>query len=323
MRFILNQEGMVTFSRFFAGCGRWLLIMGVLSSAFSAEPATAQAGTKLQVVATTTIIGDVVRQIAEDLIELTVLLPPNADPHSYEPVPRDIAAISGSDVTFINGFNFEESLVSALEGLADEVEVVTVSDGITPLKFVDILAEGEHDPEDQFDPHVFQNPLNVMVWTQNIQAALSAADPAHAELYQANADLYRRYLGQLDTWTQQRVAEIPAENRKLVTDHDTFGYFADHYGFELVGAVIPSISTVSEPSARELAALEDAIRGLGAKAIFVGNTVNPSLAQQVADDTGTQLVFVYSDSLGASGEPGDTYLNFMKYNVNAVVGALK
>lgn len=307
----------------FAGFGRWLLMVCVLTIALNPGPTVAQQRVRIQVAATTTIIGDVVRQIAGGLIELTVLLPPNADPHSYEPVPRDIAAISGSDVTFINGFNFEESLVSALEGLADEVKVVTVSDGITPLEFVDMLGEGGHDPEDQFDPHVFQNPLNVAVWAQNIEVALSAADPANAEVYQANADLYRGYLERLDAWAQERIAQIPAGDRKLVTDHDTFGYFADHYGFELVGAVIPSISTVSEPSARDLAALEDAIRGLNAKAIFVGNTVNPGLAQQVANDTGTQLVFVYSDSLGASGEPGDTYLNFMKYNVNAIVSALK
>jgi len=161
------------------------------------------------------------------------------------------------------------------------------------------------------------------VWTQNIEYALSAADPANARTYQANADLYRRYLEQLDTWIKERVDEIPAGDRKLVTDHDTFGYFADHYGFELVGTVIPGVSTLSEPSARDLAALEDAIRSLNTKAIFVGNTVNPSLAQQVANDTGTQLVFVYSDSLSAAGEPGDSYLNFMKYNVNAIVSALK
>lgn len=310
-------------SAFFARCGRWLFIVGLLSSPFGAGPASAQAEAKLQAVATTTIIGDVVRQIAGGLIELTVLLPPNADPHSYEPVPRDIAAISGSDVTFVNGFNFEESLIPVLEGLAGEVEVVTVSDGITPLEFADVPGQEAQGPQNRFDPHVFQNPLNVVVWTRNIEAALSVADPANAELYQANADLYRRYLGQLDGWINERVGQIPVGDRKLVTDHDTFAYFADHYGFELVGAVIPSISTVSEPSARDLAALEDAVRGLSAKAIFVGNTANSNLARQVANDTGTRLVFVYSDSLSAVGEPGDTYLNFMKYNANAIAGALK
>src|SRR5574337_1308420 len=189
MRFFLNLgEGVVTFSRPFAGFWRWLLIICILACALGAGSAMAKTGAKLQVVATTTLIGDVVRQIAGDMIDLSILLPPNADPHSYEPVPQDIAAISRSDVTFINGFNFEESLVPTLEGLAGEVSMVTVSDGIAPLEFVGILGEGEHATKGQFDPHVFQNPLNVAVWTHNIEAALSAADPANAEVYQANAD---------------------------------------------------------------------------------------------------------------------------------------
>lgn len=293
----------------------------VLWVALAAGVAWAPPQEKLRVVTTTTFIGDVVRQIAENMIDLRVLLPTGADPHAYEPVPQDIAAISESDVTFINGFDFEQTLIPALAGLAGEVSVVTVSDGVMPLALSAVA--GAHDGQGRFDPHVFHNPLNVLVWARNIENALSAADPANAALYQANADLYRRYLQQLDAWTRGRVDDIPAGGRKLVTDHDTFAYFADHYGFELVGAVIPSISTVSEPSARELAALEDAIRRVNAKAIFVGNTVNASLARQVASDTGTQLVFVYSDSLSAPGEPGDTYLNLMKYNVNAIVGALK
>jgi manganese/iron transport system substrate-binding protein len=167
------------------------------------------------------------------------------------------------------------------------------------------------------------DPNNVKVWVSNIEQALSKADPAHASTYQANAEKYRQSLVELDQWAQQQVGQLPQPNRLLATDHQDFGYFANRYGFKQIGAIIPSFSTLSEPSAQELAALEDAIRALGARAIFVDKSVNPSLAQRVADDTHTQLIMVYSGSLSEAGGPAATYLDFMRYNVRAIVNALK
>ncbi len=150
-----------------------------------------------------------------------------------------------------------------------------------------------------------------------------SADPAHAAEYAANADAYINELTALDAWIREQVAQIPEANRRLVTEHATFGYFAARYGFEQVGAIIPSLSTGSSPSAQELAKLEDTIRASGVKAIFVGSTVSPDLSRRVADDTGVQLVPLFTDSLSAAGGGADSYLAFMRYNVTAIVEALK
>lgn len=162
-----------------------------------------------------------------------------------------------------------------------------------------------------------------MVWVENIRAALSALDPENAETYAANADDYLAQLAELDAEIRARVAEIAPENRKLVTDHGTFSYFAMDYGFEVVGSVIPSFSTVASPSAQELAALQDQIAAENVQAIFVGTTVNAALAQRIAEDMGIELVNLYSDSLSAADGPASTYLDFMRYNVDRIVEALR
>ena len=175
----------------------------------------------------------------------------------------------------------------------------------------------------EFDPHVWHNPANVILWTENIAEALSVQDPANAATYRANADAYITELQELDTWIEAQIAQIPEANRRLVTEHGTLGYFATRYGLEVVGAAIPGFSTLAQPSAQELAALADAIHDLDVKAIFVGNTVNPNVASQIAQDTGIQLIPIYTDSLSPADGPAATYLAFMRFNVEAIVAALK
>jgi ABC-type Zn uptake system ZnuABC Zn-binding protein ZnuA len=167
------------------------------------------------------------------------------------------------------------------------------------------------------------DPNNVRVWTRNIAAALSDLDPANAAAYQANAERYDQTLQALDAWAQEQVALVAPENRQMVVDHDAFSYFTQRYGFETVGTVVPGYSTMSASSAQELAQLEDAIRQLGVKAVFVGSTVNPALAERVAADTGTQLVFLFTGSLSEPGGGAETYEDFVRHNVNAIVEALK
>jgi len=288
---------------------------------------------KLRVVATTTIVADVLSQVAGDLVDLSVLLPPGSDPHGFSPTPQDIAAVADADLVFANGAGLEEFLTPLLENAGGGAEVVHASEGIDFLEF-----DGEHDEdlgegqaEDQgedhhhegIDPHVWFDPNNVVVWVDNFVAALAAADPDNAAIYTANGESYKAELESLHAWIEAQVALIPQANRLLVTDHRVFGYFAARYGFEQVGAVVPGYSTLSEPSAEELATLEDAIRAFQVKAILVGETVNPNLAQRVADDTGTQIVLVYTGSLSAADGPASTYLDFMRYNVDVIVGALK
>jgi ABC-type Zn uptake system ZnuABC Zn-binding protein ZnuA len=285
------------------------------------SPISLGGGEKLKVVATTSIVADVVSNVGGDRIALTQLIPLGSDPHTFDPTPQDIAAVSQAHVVFANGAGLEEFLEPLLESADARNKTVEVSHGIALLEFGD-EHEGEHEHTGG-DPHTWTDPGNVAVWVHNIEQALSALDPANAGFYSTNAEAYQVKLVELDSWMRQQVAQIPEAECKIVTDHQLFGYLAHTYGFTQVGAIVPGYSTVAQPTAKELAELEDAIRELGVKAIFVGDTVNPNLAQRVAEDTGAQLVTLYTGSLTAKDGQADTYLDYMRYNVNAIVQALK
>ncbi|MBL7162734.1 MAG: zinc ABC transporter substrate-binding protein [Anaerolineales bacterium] len=282
-------------------------------------------GDKLKVVATTTIVGDVVSQVGSDLIELSVLLPVGTDPHSFDPNPQDIAKVSEADVIFANGAGLEDFLDKLIESAGAEERVASLSEGIQLMDF-EGAHEGEHEGEEDThaggNPHTWTDPNNVIVWVRYIEQLLSELDPVHAEAYQANAEKYQDALEELDAWIREQAARIPEGNRAIVTDHLIYGYFTERYGFEQLGAIIPGYSTLSEPSAQELAEMEDVIMRLGVRAIFVGNTVNPSLAERIAEDTGVQLVYLYTGSLSQPGGEADTYIKYMHYNTTAFVDAL-
>jgi len=314
------------------------LVTGSLAGCSSA-PTTAQptsSAKPLRVLATTTIVGDVVKNVGGDMIELSVLLPAGADPHSFQPSPQDVAKVANADIIFANGAGLEEFLTPLLESAGATQKMVSVSEGIELLQSAKAQFEhdaetpttsnetpGAHDHHSAGDPHVWFDPNNVIIWTQNIQRALSEKDPAHAALFQQNGENYIKQLKELDSWIRQQVNQIPVENRKLVTDHLAFTYFAKQYGFIQEGAVIPGYSSLAEPSAQDIAALVDAIKKYHIKAIFVGKTVNPSLAERVAEDTGIKIVRFYAGSLSEAGGEADTYLKFMRYDVSAIVQALK
>jgi ABC-type Zn uptake system ZnuABC Zn-binding protein ZnuA len=249
-------------------------------------------------------------------------MPTGVDPHSFEPVPRDVAALADADLVFINGLDVEIFIDELMANAGGDAQVLSVSEGIKPL-VLGSQGNGAGPAEArEFDPHVWADPLNVVIWTQNIAMALIDADPTNADVYRSNAESFERELVGLDQWVQDQIALIPEAQRLLVTDHDAFGYFANRYGFTLAGTVIPGFSTLAEPSAQELAALEDSIAALEVKAIFVGNTVNPSLVNRVVQDTGTQLVYVYTGSLSDPGGPAASYPAYIRYNVTAIVEAL-
>lgn len=264
----------------------------------------------LKVVATTNIVGDVVSVVGGDLIDLTVLLPVGVDPHSFQPTPRDLAAVSDAEVIFINGLGLEEFLAEMLANAASEAEVVAVSAGVD----IDLL-EG--------DPHVWLDPANVALWAEAVAAALNGQDPANTAAYTANAVAYVEEVLALDAWIEEQVAQIPPARRQLVTDHDSLAYFAARYGFTVVGAVMPGYSTLAEPSAQDLAALEDAIRALDVSTVFVGSSINPGLAGRVAEDTGTQLFPLYTGSLSGPDGPAPTYIAMMRHDVNVIVAGLR
>ena len=308
------------------------------------------AGEKLHILATTNIVFDVVSNIGQDEIELIRLLPIGADPHSYEPTPQDLRSVSDAHAVFANGLGLEEFLVEMLQSAGGDVPLISASSGVTARAFhsgrfhnqqpgaeeavkedesvrhkVDSLAgeKDEHHHLNSADPHVWMDPNNVIIWTRNIERILSDLDPANAEAYAANAQAYRAQLNELDAWVREQLSQIPDANRELVTDHSSLGYFADAYGFRQVGAVIESFSTVAEPSAQELAALEDAIQQYDVPAIFVGITVNPKLAEQIARDTGIKILSIYTGSLGQPGSEADTYIGFIQSNVKTIVAGLQ
>ena len=199
--------------------------------------------------------------------------------------------------------------------------MVDASEGIQLIQIIKTDTQGNQ--VSKGDPHTWIDPNNVIIWVENISKALSESDPENAAVYKSNAQKYTIKLEELDTWIQNQVSEIPEGDRKLVTDHAMFGYFAARYGFEQIGAVFPGFSTMAEPAAQEIAALEDAIKAYGVRAIFVGNTINPSLANQIAKDTGIKVVTIYTGSLSESGGEAGTYLDYMRYNVSAIANALK
>ena len=300
-------------------CGAALLLSGCNQAPGDTTQPSAEEG-KLRVVATTTILADVVNQISGDSIQLDTLLPVGVDPHSFQPSPQDLSRLAQADVIFVNGARLEEFILPLIENANPNAPLVEVSEGIT---FLAPPASESDDEHLEVDPHVWTDPNLVSVWTQNIERALSDIDPENATIYQDNAEKYRQELTNLDGWIQEQIALISPEQRRLVTDHEVLSYFAEHYGFEQTGTILPGVSTVTEPTAQELAALIDAIRAQGVKAVFVGTTVNPTLAMQVVSDTGTRLISIYTGSLSEADGPASTYLDYMRYNVNAIVEALK
>ena len=305
-----------------------LLLVLVLAGCTSLPSGGSVPDGRLQVLATTSIVGDVVRQVAGDHALVQVLLPVGTDPHAFEPRPQDAALIADADLVFASGAGLEEFLTPLLNSAGAADRIVELSAGIALQPFAgEELApaagtQNDASADHQVDPHTWMDPNNVIVWTRNALAALSAADPDNASAYAANAGAYIRSLQELDAWIAQQVNRLPLEQRKLVLDHYTLGYFASAYGFEIVGELIGSISTNAQTSAQELALLEDQIRAFGVPTILVDQSVNPALAEQVARDTGTQVVQIYSGSLGPPGGPASSYLDMMRYNVTAIVEAL-
>lgn len=289
-------------------------------------PVELAAGERLRVVATTSLVADVVRHVGAEAVDVTQLLPYGADPHGYLATPQDLQRVTEAHLVLINGFGLEESLLDDLQA-ASETDRVSISEGISPRRLLeegaDHHAEAEGDHSHGVDPHVWMDPTKVMVWSENTARALSALDPANGGGYRTNAEAYRQELESLDRWIERQASTLPSDERLLVTDHLVFGYFADRYQFEMIGAVVPAYSTQAEPSARELAALQDLIESRGVRAVFVGITANPTLARRVSDDLGVPLVPLYTGSLSDRGGPAATYVEMMEYDVGAIVEALR
>jgi zinc/manganese transport system substrate-binding protein/manganese/iron transport system substrate-binding protein len=231
------------------------------------QPAVMGAGEKLQVVATTNIVGDVVGRVGGDRIELMTLMGIGVDPHSYVPAPSEVAAVHDADLVFLNGGGLEDGLENVLESAGGEAPRVEISEGIQfrPAEGEAHAEEDDHD-HGELDAHVWFSVPNVIHWVENARQTLSLLDPGNADAYQANAEAYTQELEELDAWIQAQVETIPVENRKLVTNHASFGYLADRYGLEQVGTVYP-FNPSAVPAARAIAALQGNIQRYGEPAI--------------------------------------------------------
>lgn len=308
---------------------RWWLGLAVVALVLmGCNPASgADSQTRLKVVATHSILGDLVRNVAGDKIDLVVLVGPGSDTHSYEPAPSDSRTVAEAKLLFENGLGFETWLDDLYAASSSRATRVVVSEGLALLAREEHAAGGESDQAEhgEFDPHVWQSVPNAIQMVKTIQAALRQADPANAADYQANAEAYIGQLQTLHTYIAEQANTIPPERRKIVTNHDALGYFAHEYGFVVVGDALGALSTEGgEPSARQLAELADAIRAAGVPTIFAENVQNADVMELVAREAGVTLgPPLYTDALGLAGSEGETYLKLMRYNMDAIAGALK
>jgi ABC-type Zn uptake system ZnuABC Zn-binding protein ZnuA len=298
-----------------------IIVMLPLSALFLTGCGSASHGNDnaVRVLASTSFLADIAKNVAGDRLTVDSLLPIGSDPHAYQAAPSDVAKISESKLLIINGVEYEHFIEPLLENAGGERVIVTATDSLTP----DQMQDEENAGQMVGDPHMWLDPNLVIAYVENIRDGFIKIDPDGAETYIANADAYIAQLKELDAWIVEQVSTIPAERRLLVTNHEAVGYFAKRYGFEVVGAVISNLSTDAGTSAKEMSALIEQIRASGAPAIFLGEVENTDLANQIADETGVKVINdLYLESL-TKGAPAATYIDMMKHNVTSIVDGLK
>jgi ABC-type Zn uptake system ZnuABC Zn-binding protein ZnuA len=278
----------------------------------------------IKILAVETFLADIAQNVAGERVKVESLLAADLDPHAFEPTPRDVAKIASSQVLITNGHGLEGWLDKLLLNADGQRLVIEASAGMASRTPQPGEISDQHTGEGQGDPHFWLDPLSVVGYVETIRTGLSQADPAGAETYAKNAAAYKIQLQDLDVWIKQQVAQIPAERRQLVTNHETFGYFADRYGFSISGSILSSVSSSASPSARQVAALIDRIRQSGAKAIFLETGTNPQLADQIASETGIRVITgLYTHSITSANGKAPTYIAMMKANTTMIVEALK
>ncbi len=267
------------------------------------------------VVATTTVIADWARAVGGDRATVYQVLRPNTDPHEYEPRPSDVLQTAEAKLVLENGDGLDHWMADVVSQADGPGEVVDLASGL-PQR---LPGEDSGEEASQFDPHWWHDPRNARHAVEVIRDALVTASPAAADTYRANADAYLTQLDATDRAVAACLDRVPAEARKLVSDHDAFGYFAARYGIQVIGAVIPSQSTQAQPSAGDLADLAALVRSTGVQAVFPEESLSPDLARQIARETGARAdLTLYGDGLGATDSPGGTYLGMLLANADAM-----
>ena len=322
-----------------------VLALSMLASACGDDDGTAASGGVPTVVVTTNILGDVVTQLAGGTVEVVTIMPVGADPHDFQASAQQAAAMRTADVLIVNGGSFEEGLLDVIEGAeSDGVNVYEAMSAVTTIEFDendhddhrdhdDHDDDGDHDDHDDHsghdhsgeDPHFFTDPARMAAAVDDIAAFLIAnVEGIDAATVTEAAEAYHEDLEAVDAEVAALVAGIPAENRVLITNHEVFGYFADRYGFEVAGAIIPGGSTIDGTSAGDLAELAELITDEGVFAIFADVSASDQLAQTLADEVGgdIQVVELFTESLGDSDSDGATYIDMVRANATRIAEAL-
>ncbi|WIM94294.1 metal ABC transporter substrate-binding protein [Actinoplanes oblitus] len=282
-----------------------------LLSSTACDRAESAGPTRFTVVATTPEVADFARAVGGEHVKVTQLIKVGVDPHDYEPTPADIKAIADARLLVENGAGLEEWLGQTISSAGFRGPVVDTSSGV-PLR--------------PGDPHIWHDPRNARLMVGTIAKGLAGADPAHAADYARNSAAYTAEIDRLDRENQAAFDALPAADRKLVTDHDAFGYYVDRYRLEFVGSVIPSMDTSAELSARQLTDLVAKIRATGTKAVFTESSLPRKTAEAIAEQAGVRVVggadALFGDSLGEPGTPEGTYLGAERHNTRVITAAL-
>ena len=298
------------------------------------EGQRAASGEALRVVATTTQVADLARNVGGDGVEVTGLLTANADPHDYEVRPGDAEALAEADLVLRSGGDLDEWLSEAIEGAGADAPVVNLIEHVQTIEGSEEAhgEDGGHADEDghaeeqahaagqdAVDPHWWQDPRNAQRAVTAIRDALATAHPAGREAYDRNADAYRAKLRRLDAAIARCMERVPEDRRKLVSTHDSLSYYANRYDVEVIGTVIPSLSTQGQPSAGDTRELVETIRREKVKAIFTESSVNPKVERAIAQEAGATIGEpLWADTLGPHGSAGDTYLESIAANTRAL-----
>jgi zinc/manganese transport system substrate-binding protein len=285
---------------------RALLLAFALALACSA----ARADDRLPVVASFSILGDLVRQVGGERVAVTTIVGANGDAHVYEPTPEDGRTLAKAKLVFVNGLGLEGWMDRLIAASRTKAKVVIVSAGVEPRH-----------GEGGTDPHAWQDARNAWKYVSMIRDALVAADPAHATAYEASAHDYLTNLTALDAEISDRLKALPAERRRIVSTHDAFGYFAARYGVEFIAP--QGVSTEAEASARDVAKIIDAVKAHKVQAVFLENIADPRLTQRIAAETGAKIGgTLYSDALSDAKGPAVTYIDMMRHNVEELAKAM-
>ncbi len=287
-----------------------------LALALTSTMAHAQA--KLETIASMSIIGDFVRQIGGERVQVTTLVGAGGDTHTFQPAPQDARRMAQAKLVFINGLGLEGWLPRLVQSSGSKAKVITVSTGVQAIREA---ADG-HSHGHDLDPHAWQDVANAKLYARNIREALSAADPDGASFYAARTEAYLAELDQLARDIKEGLAQIPADRRRVITSHDAFGYFAKAYGLNFVAP--QGVSTEAEASSRDVARIIRQIRAEKIPAVFLENISDPRLMTQIARETNAKIgPRVFSDSLSDSSGAAPTYLDMMRHNLRAFTDALR